>query len=44
MVVPRAGASRKMAEELVTLNTKLEYLDQRFLDLHLQYLAMSNQQ
>ena len=31
-----------MEEELVTLKTKLEDLDQRFLDLHLQYLSMSN--
>ena len=44
MVVPRAGANRQMEEELVTLKTKLEDLDQRFLDLHLQYSAMSNRQ
>ena len=42
MVVTHAGANRQMEEELVTLKTKLEDLDQRFLDLHLQYLAMSN--
>ena len=35
MVVPRAGENRQMEEELVTLKTKLEDLDQRFLDLHL---------
>ena len=33
-----------MEEELVTLKTKLEDLDQRFLNLHLQYSPMSNQQ
>ena len=32
-----------MEEELVTLKTKLEDLDQKFLSLHLQHLAMSNQ-
>ena len=32
-----------MEEELVTLKTKLADLDQRFLNLHLQHLAMSNQ-
>ena len=31
-------------EELVTLKTKLKDLDQRFLDLHLQYSTMSNWQ
>ena len=33
-----------MEEELVTLKTKLEDLDKIFLDLHLQYSAMSNRQ
>ena len=33
-----------MEEELVTLKTKLEDLDQRFLDLHLHYSAMRNRQ
>ena len=44
MVVTHVGANRQMEEELVTLKKKLEYLDQRFLDLHLQYSAMSNRQ
>ena len=44
MVVSCAGENRQMAEELVTLKTKLKDLDQIFLDLHLQYSAMSNQQ
>ena len=44
MVVPRTRANRQMEEELVTLNTKLEDLDQIFLNLHLQYSAMSNWQ
>ena len=42
MVVPHAGSNRQMEEELVSLNTKLEDLDQKFLNLHLQYSAMSN--
>ena len=33
-----------MEEELATLKTKLEDMDQIFLDLHLQYLTMSNRQ
>ena len=44
MAVPRAGANRQMEEELVTLKTKLEDLDQIFLNLHLQHSAMSNRQ
>ena len=44
MVVTHAEANRQMEEELVTLKTKLEDLDQIFLDLHLQYSAMSNWQ
>ena len=44
MVVPHVGANRQMEEELVTLKTKLEDLDQIFLDLHLQYSAMRNRQ
>ena len=44
MVVTRVGANRQMEEELVTLKTKLEDLDQIFLDLHLQYSTMSNRQ
>ena len=35
MVFTRAGANRQMEEELVTLKTKLEDLDQIFLDLYL---------
>ena len=44
MVVTCEGTNRQMEEELVTLKTKLEDLDQRFLDLHLQYSAMSIRQ
>ena len=44
MVVTRAWANRQMEEESVTLETKLEDLDQRFLDLHLQHSTMSNWQ
>ena len=44
MVVPRIGANRQMAEELVTLKTKLTNLDQRVLDLHLQHSVMRNAQ
>ena len=33
-----------MEEELTTPKTKLEDLDQRFLDLHIQHSAMINQQ
>ena len=44
MVVTCARENKKMEEELVTLKTKLEDLDQIFLNLHLQYLSMSNQQ
>ena len=35
MVVTRTGENKQMEEELVTLKTKLEDLDQIFLDLHL---------
>ena len=42
MVVTRAGANKQMEEELVSLKTKLEDLDQKFLGLHLQHSSMRN--
>ena len=44
MVVTHAEENRKIEGEIVTFKTKLEDLDQIFLDLHLQYSAMSNRQ
>ena len=33
-----------MEEEIVTFKTKIEDLDQTFIDLHLQHSSMSNRQ
>ena len=42
MAITRARANKQMEDEIVILNTKLEDLDQIFLDLHLQHSAMSD--
>ena len=44
IVVTCAGENRQMEEEIVTFKTKIEDLDQTFIDLHLQHSSMSNRQ
>ena len=42
MVVTRTEANKQMEEELATIKSKLEDLDQKFLILHLQHSPMNN--
>ena len=42
MVVTRAGANKEMEEELAVVKTKLQYLEEKILRLHLQHSAMNN--
>ena len=42
MVVTRAGENKQMEDELTTIKSKLEDLDQKFLGLHLQHSTMNN--
>ena len=44
MAITRTRENKQMEDKLAALETKLEDLDQRFIDLHLQYSAMSNRQ
>ena len=42
MVVPRARANKQMEEELASIKSKLEDLDQKFLGLNHQHSPMDN--
>ena len=42
MVVTRAGATKQMEEELATIKSKIEDLDQKFLILHIHHSPMNN--
>ena len=44
MVVTRSRENKQMEDELATLKTKLQYLDEKILGLHLQHLARNNRQ
>ena len=42
MVVTHVGANKQMEDELATLKTKIQGLDEKFLSLHLQHSPMNN--
>ena len=43
MVVTHARENKQMEEECVTLETKLQDLDEKFIGLHIQHSTMRNQ-